>query len=123
MDYSLIQEKLAEVMRHYAKVDEMESCWKVATGEVKDAFALITRDYLWKMNTAMGKLQYELIKQVQDVERRVIGKTMEEECEDEKDEEKKVRFDKPVFIPAQGFSDYEKAVEEVKELVIPTLDG
>lgn len=44
-------------------VDFTKSKWMYATGEVKDAYHLIYKDNLWKLQKKIGQLWYYVIEQ------------------------------------------------------------
>jgi hypothetical protein len=40
------------------KCEEMEGCWINCVGEAKEAFALVHKDYLWKLQRSIGQLWF-----------------------------------------------------------------
>lgn len=44
-------------------VDFSKSKWELSTGEVKDAYYLIYKDNLWKMQKKIGQLWYYVLEQ------------------------------------------------------------
>jgi hypothetical protein len=47
-----------EVMVWAAKVEEMDKLAEEATGETRSAYAIVHKDYLWKIQHKIGKLWY-----------------------------------------------------------------
>lgn len=47
-----------EVMDMAEKVEEMEKLANEATGETRSAYAIVHKDYLWKIQHKIGKLWY-----------------------------------------------------------------
>lgn len=47
-----------EVMMWAAKVEEMEKLANDATGETRSAYAIVHKDYLWKIQRKIGQLWY-----------------------------------------------------------------
>lgn len=100
MDYSKLYKQLEEMNRLYYKMEENITYSKEFTGEVKKAFDIVVKDYLWKFNQSAGKLQFEIIKQVQTVENRVLGTTLSEAIVSEQCDAKEEKFNKTVLLPA-----------------------
>ena len=50
---------LCDIFYEWAvKCDEMRELAKTATGETKEAYALVYRDYLWKLQAKAGQLWF-----------------------------------------------------------------
>jgi len=47
-----------EVMMWAEKVEEMEKLANEATGETRSAYAIVHKDYLWKIQRKIGQLWY-----------------------------------------------------------------
>jgi hypothetical protein len=47
-----------EVMVWAGKVEEMEKLSEGSVGEVRSAYAIVHKDYLWKLQSKIGKLWY-----------------------------------------------------------------
>ena len=47
-----------EVMAWAEKVEEMERLANEATGETRSAYAIVHKDYLWKIQRKVGQLWY-----------------------------------------------------------------
>lgn len=47
-----------DVMVWVQKVEEMEQLGNESTGEVKSAYGLVHKDYLWKLQKTIGQLWY-----------------------------------------------------------------
>lgn len=47
-----------EVMDMAEKVEEMEKLASEATGETRSAYAIVHKDYLWKIQRKIGQLWY-----------------------------------------------------------------
>lgn len=47
-----------EVMMWAEKVEEMEKLAEEATGETRSAYAIVHKDYLWKIQRKVGQLWY-----------------------------------------------------------------
>ena len=47
-----------EIKMWASKCEEMEAQMKSATGEVSQAYALVHRDYMWKIQNKIGRLWY-----------------------------------------------------------------
>lgn len=47
-----------EVMDMAEKVEEMEKLANEATGETRSAYAIVHKDYLWKIQRKIGQLWY-----------------------------------------------------------------
>ena len=47
-----------EVMAWAEKVEEMERLANEATGETRSAYAIVHKDYLWKIQRKIGELWY-----------------------------------------------------------------
>ena len=78
--------KFYEMVALYDLIKDNKLRAQNSTGEVKQAFETITKDFLWKLNLSMGKLQNEIITQYQTIESSVleinaIEKRISEECE------------------------------------------
>ena len=49
---------MSDVMEWVGKVEEMEKLADTATGETRSAYALVYKDYLWKIQRKVGKLWF-----------------------------------------------------------------
>jgi len=47
-----------EVLEWSAKVEEIEELAKDTTGETKSAYAIVHKDFLWKIQRKIGQLWY-----------------------------------------------------------------
>lgn len=53
-----MKQLMALVMTWVEKCEEMEACWINCIGEAKDAYALVYKDYQWKLQRSIGQLWY-----------------------------------------------------------------
>jgi hypothetical protein len=53
-----MKKMMGVVMTWVEKCEEMEGCWENCVGEAKEAYALVHKDYLWKLQRSIGQLWY-----------------------------------------------------------------
>jgi hypothetical protein len=63
MNTNDIRTLLAGISTIMMDVDATKSKWEYSTGEVKDAYHLIYRDNLWKLQKKIGQLWYYVCEQ------------------------------------------------------------